>query len=492
MRLIGYFLFVFVVTLITPYRVSANWPIARYKNGTVGLSNHGGVVRIQSNDLVVDGNLSVSGTMFIQNRDVAGYEDRVSFLESVLGTSGKINPNFLTDATFHNAISECLKEAPIDGLCLNYGLSSGYGVISSWNTSQVTDMSGEVCVDENGNGDFDYWNDCSFVGFANTEFNGNIKSWDVSHVTTMKSMFMNAWRFNQPIGNWNVSQVTSMREMFEDASAFNQPIGKWDVSKVNDMEDMFEDSYSFNQPIGEWDVSQVTNMHEMFEDAFAFNQFIGEWDVSRVTNMEAMFREARTFNQPIDIGSSCSSCSSWDVLHVTTMRDMFRGATSFNQPIVDWNVSQVVDMEGMFEDASAFNQPIANWDVSHVTTMEDMFQRAYSFNRPIGNWNTSQVTDMNHMFNDASAFAQDISSWKGTAANSMQTNMFDGATAFQTKYSCSDALYGPASSCVSSSGPPKCIPPGGDKLQFDGTNWICICYALYSGPTCEIKVKPIP
>ena len=40
--------------------------------------------------------------------------------------------------------------------------------------------------------------------------------------------------------------------------------------------------------------------------------------------------------------------------------------------------------------------------------------------------------------------------------------------------------------------PPKCIPPGGDKLQFDGTNWICICYALYSGPTCEIKVKPIP
>lgn len=56
----------------------------------------------------------------------SGYEDRVSFLESVLGTSGKINPSFLTDATFHNAISECLKEAPIDGLCLNYGLSSGY------------------------------------------------------------------------------------------------------------------------------------------------------------------------------------------------------------------------------------------------------------------------------------------------------------------------------------------------------------------------------
>ena len=40
-------------------------------------------------------------------------------------TSRKINPKPLTDATYHDAISNCLSEAPIDGLCENYGTSSG-------------------------------------------------------------------------------------------------------------------------------------------------------------------------------------------------------------------------------------------------------------------------------------------------------------------------------------------------------------------------------
>lgn len=33
--------------------------------------------------------------------------------------------------------------------------------------------------------------------------------------------------------------------------------------------------------------------------------------------------------------------------------------------------------------------------------------------------------------------------------------------------------------------PPKCLPPGGDKLQFDGTNWICVCAEGWIGETCE-------
>ena len=33
--------------------------------------------------------------------------------------------------------------------------------------------------------------------------------------------------------------------------------------------------------------------------------------------------------------------------------------------------------------------------------------------------------------------------------------------------------------------PPKCVAPGGDKLQFDGTNWICVCVEGWMGETCE-------
>ena len=52
---------------------------------------------------------------------------------------------------------------------------------------------------------------------------------------------------------------------------------------------------------------------------------------------------------------------------------------------------------------------------------------------------------MSTMFNAAHSFNQDISSWTGTAATTAQTDMFNGATAFQAKYTCGTS--GPASSC---------------------------------------------
>ena len=33
--------------------------------------------------------------------------------------------------------------------------------------------------------------------------------------------------------------------------------------------------------------------------------------------------------------------------------------------------------------------------------------------------------------------------------------------------------------------PPRCMPPGGDKLRFDGANWLCVCLDNWSGLTCE-------
>lgn len=33
--------------------------------------------------------------------------------------------------------------------------------------------------------------------------------------------------------------------------------------------------------------------------------------------------------------------------------------------------------------------------------------------------------------------------------------------------------------------PPACFEPGGDKLQFDGTQWFCVCKLGYTGPTCQ-------
>ncbi|WP_299055872.1 BspA family leucine-rich repeat surface protein [uncultured Polaribacter sp.] len=117
---------------------------------------------------------------------------------------------------------------------------------------------------------------------------GHISSWDTSNVTDMSSLFLDAHEFNSPIDKWDVSNVTTMNAMFDNAYNFNQPLNNWNVSKVEDMGEMFSslETLKFNQPIGDWDVSKVTNMEHMFSRAESFNQPIGDWDVSKVTNME--------------------------------------------------------------------------------------------------------------------------------------------------------------------------------------------------------------
>jgi len=159
--------------------------------------------------------------------------------------------------------------------------------------------------------------------FADSSFNQNISSWDVSNVTDMGGMFFNAQSFNQPIGNWDVSNVTRMNSMFGDADAFNQLIGDWDVSSVTDMNDMFYYAESFNQDIGSWDLSNVTNMNDMFFFASTFNQPIGNWDVSNVTRMNSMFYNAASFNQDL---------SSWGVDGVNQCFGFSEGATSWTLP----------------------------------------------------------------------------------------------------------------------------------------------------------------
>jgi surface protein len=249
-------------------------------------------------------------------------------------------------------------------------------------TAASPDGSGDACCTMHGA-------DCGAAGL------NDMPSWDVSLVTDMTEMFMNAAAFDQPIGGWDVSSVTNMYRMFRDARAFNQPIGGWDVSSVTDMAALFERAYAFDQPIGDWDVSSVTHMNYMFVNAAAFNQPIGDWDVSSVTNMAFMFHGATLFDQPI---------GGWDVSSVTNMAALFNGASAFDQPIGGWDVSSVTNMAHLFNGAAAFNQPIGGWNVSSVTNMYMMFYRAAAFNQPIGGWDVSKMTGWSLMFQEAHAW----------------------------------------------------------------------------------------
>ena len=138
---------------------------------------------------------------------------------------------------------------------------------------------------------------------SESSFNDNISSWDTSNVTDMNYMFTNAVNFNQDVSKWNTSSVTKMDGTFGLAKAFNQNIGSWDVSNVNSMASMFSHATMFNNnesaTIGNWITSNVTHIGGIFWNAPAFNQPIGNWSTSKVTVMDRTFQGATNFNQNI-------------------------------------------------------------------------------------------------------------------------------------------------------------------------------------------------
>ena len=300
-------------------------------------------VTIKARDWVTAGTAGELGGVTYTAVDIAQLELMFSKEEDV----SKVVTTLITD------MSDLLVNAPIEVRAFQPGLVEFNPDISSWDVSNVTNMSNMF-------GTKGYSETLNRDNYYEVYFNQDISKWDVSKVTNMSGMFLRATRFNQNIGNWDVSQVTDMSFMLAGLqngilSKFNQDIGSWDVSKVTNMSGMFAYGTAFNQDIGSWDVSNVTNMSLMFTDRYSsrsvFNQDIGNWDVSNVTNMSKMFFRSK-FNQNI--------CS-WDVSNVTNMYSMFQSAAAFNQDLTKWCVTEISTEPDFFSSASALteaNKPI--------------------------------------------------------------------------------------------------------------------------------------
>ncbi len=266
-----------------------------------------------------------------------------------------------------------------------------------------------------------------------SSFNGNVSNWDVSNVTNMANMFLNATVFNQDLSNWNVKNVTTMSHMFQGASKFNQDLSNWNVGKVEDFWGMFLEAKSFNGNLSNWNIGEhigegkFINMQAMFSIASSFNQPLTNWDLSKVNNTSWMFNSASSFNQNL---------SNWNVSNVTNMSRMFLDAVKFNSDVSNWNVSKVINMHGMFAanqgKIATFNQDLSKWNVSNVELISSMFYNNSEFNQDISGWDVSNVTNMSQMFWEASAFDQDLSSWDvGSVTNmSGMFGAFDSRTVF--------------------------------------------------------------
>jgi len=106
----------------------------------------------------------------------------------------------------------------------------------------------------------------------------------------MHEMFSFTVEFDQDLDDWDVSNVTNMSGMFMNANKFDGKIGKWDVSNVKDMSFMFMGASEFNQDLSRWDVSNVTNMSGIKMNA---NKFDGNIGVSKKDNKNTRYNEER-------------------------------------------------------------------------------------------------------------------------------------------------------------------------------------------------------
>ena len=93
-------------------------------------------------------------------------------------------------------------------------------------------------------------------------FNQDISSWDVSNVTDMSDSFIDLPAFNQDISPWNVSNMTDMSGTFSSSTSFNQDLSGWEVSNVTKMGGMFSFASSFNQDLSAWVVDKVIDCNK--------------------------------------------------------------------------------------------------------------------------------------------------------------------------------------------------------------------------------------
>jgi len=71
----------------------------------------------------------------------------------------------------------------------------------------------------------------AFYGCANLQLTAT-DSPNLSNATTLQNMFRDCISLNPNISNWDVSNITTMRSMLQQ-TAFNQNIGIWDITSVS-------------------------------------------------------------------------------------------------------------------------------------------------------------------------------------------------------------------------------------------------------------------
>ncbi len=285
-----------------------------------------------------------------------------------------------------------------------YGTAISSLDLRNWDTSQATTMflifyNMENLTEIKGIENFKTNNvtDMSYM-FFNTKIDTlDLGSWDTSQVTNMTGMFGNMENLTEIKGteNFKTGKVTSMEVMFSNTALITLDLNNWDTSQVTNMHGMFYNMKNITEIKGLKDlkVSNVTNMCDIFNGNILSTLDLSNWDTSQVTNMQGMFYLMTNLTEIKGIENFKTS-------NVTNMWGLFAYTAISTLDLTTWDTSQVETMREMFYDMTNLKEikGIENFKTGRVTSMEGMLSYTALSTLNLSKWDTSQVTNMILMF----------------------------------------------------------------------------------------------
>ena len=146
-----------------------------------------------------------------------------------------------------------------------------HGPMCLWDVSHVSDFSGACTAKLSSDLFWDTSAATSMRGMfkGNTEFRGDVSTWDVSGVRTMDEMFAGSGIVDG-VGSWDVGELQSARSMFAGALHVSPALrlSRWNVGKCTDLSSMFAGSSVTDNGIGEWKLHAEANTTEMLPASF--------------------------------------------------------------------------------------------------------------------------------------------------------------------------------------------------------------------------------
>lgn len=213
----------------------------------------------------------------------------------------------------------------------------------------------------------------------------DLSSWDTSNVTDMSAMFQSCSALkNIDVSGFNTSKVTDMGYMFNLCYSLTRlDLSNFDTTNVTDMESMFRDCKSLtNLDVSSFNTSKVGGyggFKDMFDNCSSLETLdISNFDFSNVkegsyyglnglfngcTKLSTInFPQTVTFkNSGISLNYMFSSCSSLTSLDLS-----------------NFDTSNVQYMESMFSSCSSLTSlDLSNWNTTNVTNMDNMFSNCY-------------------------------------------------------------------------------------------------------------------